>query len=161
MTTIKKADLIAQLVTAIETECSVLSTSVKSVTDAATNEESKPENQYDTRALEASYLAGAQAERLAELSGVKQSLATMVVKVFAPEDPIAATAVVELMHEDSRSWCFVLPFAAGYKLYCNELEIVTVTTRSPLGRALLGKMASDLITGVGDKEKEYEIIAVK
>ncbi len=35
--------------------------------EAATHEESKPENEYDTRGLEASYLAGAQAKRTAEI----------------------------------------------------------------------------------------------
>ena len=34
---------------------------------AATDEESKAENKYDTRGLEASYLAGAQAKRTTEL----------------------------------------------------------------------------------------------
>lgn len=35
--------------------------------EAATHEESKPENEYDTRGLEASYLAGAQSKRAGEI----------------------------------------------------------------------------------------------
>ena len=51
----------------LEKDLNVLKEAALIAYEAATNEESKPENEYDTRALEASYIAGAQAKRAGEL----------------------------------------------------------------------------------------------
>ncbi len=160
----------AQLLAAIDAECTVLSASVKAVVDAATNEESKAENQYDTRGLEASYLAGAQSERLAELHSMRLILAAMPLQDFTHLDAIAAGAVVELDCDGTRSRCFLLQHAAGYTLQTAgdgqpgktiRANITSITTQSPLGRALLGKMAGDLIeVTIAGRTKEYEILSV-
>lgn len=160
----------AQLLAAIDAECTVLSASVKAVVDAATNEESKAENQYDTRGLEASYLAGAQSERLAELHSMRLILAAMALQDFTHLDAIAAGAVVELDCDGTRSRCFLLQHAAGYTLQTAgdgqpgktiRANITSITTQSPLGRALLGKMAGDFIeVTIAGRTKEYEILSV-
>lgn len=160
----------AQLLAAIDAECTVLSASVKAVVDAATNEESKAENQYDTRGLEASYLAGAQSERLAELHSMRLLLAAMPLQDFTHLDAIAAGAVVELDCDGTRSRCFLLQHAAGYTLQTAgdgqpgktiRANITSITTQSPLGRALLGKMAGDFIeVTIAGRTKEYEILSV-
>ncbi|NBQ53974.1 MAG: hypothetical protein EBU49_10390, partial [Proteobacteria bacterium] len=113
---LKKSNLISQLLSAIDAECVVLNASVKAVVDAATNEESKAENQYDTRGLEASYLAGAQSERLAELHGIRLVLAAMPLREFTNLDAIATGAVIEMDCDGTRSRCFLLHHAAGYTL---------------------------------------------
>jgi hypothetical protein len=169
----KKSQLMAQLLAAIDAECMVLSASVKAVVDAATNEESKAENQYDTRGLEASYLAGAQSERLAELHGMRLILAAMPLREFTNLDAIATGAVIEMDCDGTRSRCFLLHHAAGYTLQIpgdgqpgktistSLTSITSITTLSPLGRALLGKTAGDFIeVTIAGRTKEYEILSV-
>ena len=169
----KKSQLMAQLLAAIDAECMVLSVSVKAVVDAATNEESKAENQYDTRGLEASYLAGAQSERLAELHGMRLILAAMPLREFTNLDAIATGAVIEMDCDGTRSRCFLLHHAAGYTLQIpgdgqpgktistSLTSITSITTLSPLGRALLGKTAGDFIeVTIAGRTKEYEILSV-
>ena len=166
----KKSQLMAQLLAAIDAECMVLSVSVKAVVDAATNEESKAENQYDTRGLEASYLAGAQSERLAELHGMRLILAAMPLREFTNLDAIATGAVIEMDCDGTRSRCFLLHHAAGYTLQIPgdgqpgktiSASITSITTQSPLGRALLGKTAGDFIeVTIAGRTKEYEILSV-
>jgi hypothetical protein len=172
----KKSQLMAQLLAAIDAECMVLSASVKAVVDAATNEESKAENQYDTRGLEASYLAGAQSERLAELHGMRLILAAMPLREFTNLDAIATGAVIEMDCDGTRSRCFLLHHAAGYTLQIpgdgqpgktistsltSITSITSITTLSPLGRALLGKTAGDFIeVTIAGRTKEYEILSV-
>ena len=51
--------------------------------EAATNEESKAENKYDTRGLEASYMAQAQSLRVSELKKDHYNLLRMAL----PENP--------------------------------------------------------------------------
>ena len=50
-------------------EVEVLTAAARSTHEAATHEENKAENDKDTRAIEAGYLAGAQADRVRELQG--------------------------------------------------------------------------------------------
>ena len=61
-----KAKLVETILKSLEKDLEVLREAEKSTREAATHEESKPENEYDTRGLEASYLAGAQSKRIIE-----------------------------------------------------------------------------------------------
>ncbi len=151
----------AQLISAIDAECTVLGASVQAVVDAATNEESKAENQYDTRGLEASYLAGAQSERLGELRGIRSILAAMPLRAFPQGEPIGSGAVIELDCDGTRSRCFLLQHAGGYSLLSEGESVLSVTIKSPLGRALMGKTSGDAIeVNVAGRSKEYEILSV-
>ena len=62
-----KIKLIQTLIVQLEEKFKILQASALEAKEAATNEESKAENKYDTRGLEASYLAGAQAKRAKNL----------------------------------------------------------------------------------------------
>ena len=149
------------LLAALDENCAMLESTLNAVVDAATNTESKPENKYDTRALEASYLAGAQQERLNEMKGMRRVFASTELKSFAEEASLASTAVVELEFEGVRSWCLLLPFAAGFSLSLDSnTSVNTVSIQSPLGQALIGKFKGDWITLTIDGiEKDYEIIS--
>ena len=150
-----------QLISAIDAECTVLGASVQAVVDAATNEESKAENQYDTRGLEASYLAGAQSERLGELRGIRSILAAMPLRAFLQGEPIGSGAVIELACDGAISRCFLLQHAGGYSLLSEGEPVLSVTIKSPLGRALMGKTSGDAIeVNVAGRSKEYEILSV-
>ncbi len=164
-----KKQVISLLLAALDKECAALDASLEAAVDAATNEESKPENEYDTRALEASYLAGAQKERLEELRGMRLALASMPVRSHAPDGPVQAGSIVELECDGVPSVCFLLQFAAGYSIDFKGTKIRTVTTQSPLGRAMIGKASGDVIAievgspGPGQSkghDREYEIAAV-
>src|SRR5687768_16801821 len=68
----------------------------KNTLDAATHEENKPENKYDTRGLEASYLARAQTQRVLDLKELRNGIDGLRVRVFDSRQPIAITALVQL-----------------------------------------------------------------
>ena len=61
-----KVKLIHEIRKSLEKDLEVLKEAERATREAATHEESKPENEYDTRGLEASYLAGAQSKRITE-----------------------------------------------------------------------------------------------
>lgn len=157
-----KKDLVAQLVAHLEGELSSLQDAVDSAEEAATHEEAKPENKYDTRGLEASYLAGAQRERVAELESSLALVKAMVVRTFDDATPIALTALIEYEVDGLRNLCFLTPAGAGYRLTFGEQTVITITTHSPLGRALLGKRAGDTVTlQAGGSERDYDVRSVK
>ena len=111
---------------------------------AATNEESKPENKYDTRGLEASYLAGAQAKRSVELEKAIFSLRSLRLKDFSSNDVIELTAIIEVTTDDDQiKHFFLLPYAGGQKVTFKNKDYQVVTPDSPIGLLLKGKKVGD------------------
>ena len=60
-----KQAIIDRLVEKLQSEAEALVRAAQAAHEAATHEESRAEDHHDTRGLEASYLAGAQAQRAA------------------------------------------------------------------------------------------------
>jgi len=129
---------------------------------AATHAESKAEDKYDTRGLEASYLAGAQANRALELERMSNVYRFIDLKDFGPDSPIAATAVVELQSEDGRrALYFLMPNGGGMSVDWEGKRVQSITPQSPMGEALLGKKQGDEISVVvAGRESDFEITSV-
>ncbi len=140
-----KAALIEQIRAALEAEMAAVAASAADAHSAATHEDAKPENQYDTRGLEASYLAGAQAGRVQDLAHRINSLEFVPVKVFGPQDPIALTAVVTLDDGERTRRYFLAPDGGGLKVNDEQGQLFVITPKSPIGRALIDKVLGDIV----------------
>jgi transcription elongation GreA/GreB family factor len=113
----------------------------------ATHEEAKPENDKDTRALEATYLARGLAERVVSLENATAALAGIKLRAFDAETPLALGAVVTLTGEHGpAAHYFLVPAAGGLKLTVGKVLLTTVTLEAPLGRALLGAYQGDEVS---------------
>jgi transcription elongation GreA/GreB family factor len=131
--------------------------SVQNTLSAATHEESKPENKYDTRGLEASYLARAQSERVLDLKSLSTIISSLRIRDFKPDQPIAITALVNLETNGKTSWVLILPKGGGHSFQCDGNTIKVITPDSPLGSQLIGKYVDDVVE---IKNTEYVIIGI-
>jgi len=157
-----KNNLLIQLEKLLQTELDALLKAAATAKDGATNEESKPENKYDTRALESSYLAGAQKFRADEVAGKLHMLSNAKLKDFGGQDPIASTALVEIAIGKTKSLLFVFNIAAGFKLQLDGRPVTGVSLQSSIGEALLDRSVGDFVTvGEGKDSIEYEIISIQ
>ncbi len=155
-----KRALVAELVALLRADKETMDRAARAAHEAATHEESRPENDKDTRGLEAAYLAGAQAGRVRDLELAAKMLEGLPLRVLGAEDPISASAVVTLEDEEGgRAAYFFLPHGGGARLQHGETALVVVTPQSPLGRALLGKAQGDSIPAPG-KRGELVIVDV-
>ena len=109
----------------------------------ATHEQNKPENKYDTRGLEASYLARGQSKQLAELEAAIVEFEKIVVRKFEVGDAIAVGALVAVEQLGETSRYFIGPRAGGTEIIHDKQEILIITPQSPLGEQLVGKKAGD------------------
>lgn len=140
----------------------VLKEAARATAEAATHEESKPENEYDTRGLEASYLAGAQSKRIVETEELLVIYKHLEPKIFTEDDPISATALVEVDLNGKTMFFFLMPKGGGLNIDFEGQRIQTITPNSPLGEALLGlKVGQVAIVEKGDQVLEYEILSVQ
>jgi transcription elongation GreA/GreB family factor len=155
-----KAALKDELTRALEEQLAVLEQAYQATREAATHEEAKPENDKDTRALEQSYVARGQAQRVEEVRAGLADTRAMPVAVFGEDRPAALGALV-VVEENERELTFLLaPYGGGILLCQGAVQVVT--TKSPLGRGLLGKRAGDACeTKVGDRMRELTVLAVR
>lgn len=160
--TINKHSIVESIIQALSHEVENLAQAAKTAHADATNAESKAENKYDTRGLEASYLAGAQAKRAAEAMQSVAFYKALELKTFTQDDAVALTAVVALEAEDGKqSWYFLGATGGGTEIEHQGIKILLITPSSPLGSTLMGREVGDSITTrVGDIKKNYDIIAL-
>jgi transcription elongation GreA/GreB family factor len=109
----------------------------------ATHEQNKPENKYDTRGLEASYLARGQSKQLAELEAAIVEFEKIGVRKFEAGDAVAVGALVAVEQLGETSFYFIGPRAGGTEIIHDKQEILIITPQSPLGEQLVGKKAGD------------------
>lgn len=142
-------------------DLSVLKEAALATYEAATHEESKPENEYDTRGLEASYLAGAQAKRISEIEELLVIYKHLDVKDFGPNDKINATALVEVEFNGKHSFFFIMAKGGGLSVPFEGKTIQVITPNSPLGEAMQDLLKGGIaVVETGDQVREYEIINV-
>jgi len=153
-----KQEILDQIIQQLETELQLITEAAKNTYEIATHEENKAENEYDTRGLEASYLAGAQAERVAEMKISISQLKSVKIKNFNAQDPIGYGALVEIECESKIKTVFVLPKSGGTQLSVNNKNILIITPDSPLGEALIGlKVRDEFSIDAGKNQKFYEV----
>jgi transcription elongation GreA/GreB family factor len=111
----------------------------------ATHEQNKAENKYDTRGLEASYLAHGQSKQAAELEAAIADFESLKARAFGADEPIDIGALVELEMGGDNSVYFIGPRAGGTEVLHDRKEILVITPQSPLGGQLAGKKAGDQV----------------
>lgn len=112
----------------------------------ATHEQSKAENKYDTRGLEASYLARGQSRQMAETEAAIAAFEKLPVVEFETGMPIDLGAVVELELPGEKAIYFIGPRAGGTEVIHAGREVMVITPQSPLGQNLMGKKCGDAAT---------------
>ena len=110
---------------------------------AATDPGSKAEGKYDTRSLEASYLAAGQARQVEELAADLELFDKLSLPDFGMEDEIDAGALVEVDMNSESAWFLLAPGAGGLELEWEGRTITLLTPSSLLYRKLLGLRTGD------------------
>lgn len=159
MPPMNKKALLSQLQRQIQEEVNATLGAVKEAHALASHEQSKPENQYDTLALEAAYLAHGQSERIVELQKQIIALNHFELKDFTSENSIALGALVCLEEVNSIQWLWLLPVAGGALLETRDITLRTITAQAPLAKKLIGQYVGEEIELVmGNESKQFEII---
>ncbi|HEU5124833.1 MAG TPA: GreA/GreB family elongation factor [Verrucomicrobiae bacterium] len=156
----KKA-LLKAIVSQLISELEVYLRAAQAAHAEATHEQSKAESKYDTRGLEASYLARGQSRQAAEMQAAIQEFESMEPKAFGKGELIDVGAIVELEQGKERTVYFIGPRAGGTEVTLDEREILVITPQSPLGSQLVGKKQGDrLQLTIAGTRNQYRVVAV-
>ncbi len=155
---INKRELLDQIVARLQTELELLTTAALATHAEATDEENKAEDKYDTRGLEASYLAHGQSKAAEETAQALAHFQGIVLRDFSAHEPIGLGALVAL---DGPSRYFMGPRAGGTEIKLTSGSVLVITPQSPLGRQLLGRRQGDTVQlDVGGKLSTARINSV-
>jgi len=139
----KKA-LVKLIMSKLEQELNQAINAANEAHAAAVDDQSVAETQYDTLAIEASYLAEGQSRRVNELQMAINEYQVLNLLDFNENSAIALTALVQLSNDSqSLHWFFIGPAAGGFRCELSDQQITVITPQSPMGQALLGKYQND------------------
>lgn len=140
---IDKREILRLLRETVSADLATMSAAQRVVVDGATHEENRPENDKDTRALEQTYLARGQAQRVVELQDALNLLKALELRAFTAESRVALGALVTLDDGNDVEHYFIAPAGGGVRVTVAAAEVRVVTPQSPIARALLGKQQGD------------------
>ncbi len=153
--------LIAKLIELTKANLQSAYEAAQNTYEIATNEENKAENKYDTKGLEASYLAGAQAERAADIKATLASYESIIIKNYSDDSKIALTALIEISNGNKNKLVLLMPKGGGQIIEFDQKQIQVITPESPLGKNLIGKELGDIIElSSGEKKVNYKVISL-
>jgi len=159
---LNKRNLILAIIEQLEQDLATTKQAALATLEAATHEESKPENEYDTRGLEASYLAGAQAKRVAEIDQALNIFKSTGLTEFGPDDAVQPTALVEIEIDGKKNMIFLMPQGGGVRLNFDGRAVQVVSPASSLGESLLGLKVGDTAEfEVGANLRECKVLALQ
>lgn len=170
---VNKKELLLLLLNHLQQEIDATLSAVNEAHALASHEQSKPENQYDTLALEAAYLAHGQSERIAELQRQFMLLDHFEFSDCNDSSQIAVGALVRIedvgCDDHKQQWLWLLPVAGGVLLKFENknkdnhgdesIAIRTITPEAPLAKTIVGSYVGDeIVLNLGHKKKQFEII---
>ena len=156
-----KCAIVDQIIAVLAAELEGYTRSARSAHAEATDEQSKAENKYDTRGLEASYLARGQSKQAAEIMQAIEQFEMLAARKFGIKDPIDISALVELETKGERFFYFIGPRAGGMEILHEKKEVLLITPQSPLGQQLVGKRQGEkLKLEIAGSKSDYLVLSV-
>jgi transcription elongation GreA/GreB family factor len=130
--------------------------------NTATDNENVAENQYDTLALEASYLAHGQAQRVKECKDDLLAYQSLIQSLPVSNKTVLLGHLVTLVDEgDNMSEVFLGPASGGLTFIAEKKTVTIVTPTSPFGDALIGReIGEEIDVHIGNKVVWYEIVEI-
>jgi transcription elongation GreA/GreB family factor len=158
---VNKKALVTKIIASLDGELALYAKAARAAHAEATHEQSKAESKYDTRGLEASYLARGQSRQAAEVGQAIHEFESLTLRKFGPKEAIDLTAVVELEAKSERSFYFIGPRAGGTEIIHEKKEVLVITPQSPLGQQLLGKKQGDRLQfELGGLRNDFQVVSV-
>ena len=138
-----KIPLLKAVLKELETRIGTLVSAAQETKAGANDAENKQEGKYDTRAIEAGYLAQGQAAKAAELAEAAETIRGLQLRDYGPSDTVGTGALVSVRYPGDLFRFFLLPAGGGIEIDDGDGEITVVTPEAPLGQKLLGRSVGE------------------
>lgn len=156
-----KSKIIEQLIKTVRDEMDAAQEASDSTSSYVRDGDIKSEGKYDTRGIEAGYLAGAQQRRVEELKLELQLLEEIPTRNFNIFEEVAIGALVDIEFKGQTRKYFVAPTAGGTMLNIDGTPVLVISTFSPIGDAVLGvKAGEEFELETPNETRIYKVISL-
>jgi hypothetical protein len=156
-----KAKLLAQIVARLQSEMDLLTQAALSTHAEATDEENKAEDKYDTRGLEASYLAIGQSKAAEEAALAHAQFSVLSSRAWLASDPIGLGALLTLEGPGGTAYYLMGPRTGATEIDHEGHTVMVITPQSPLGRQLMSRRQGDVLQlDLGGKRSTHRLVKV-
>ena len=139
-----KKQIICDILAHLERELLAIKNAANNAHLAATDDQSVAETQYDTLAIEASYLAEGQSRRVEEIKASITLFEHLSKQALDELSQVSIGALVKLEKDQSNNtWFFIGPASGGLRCEIEGQKITLITPQSPMGSALMNKEEGD------------------
>jgi len=153
---VNKQEIIDQLLSKAKDDHQKAKTAFDQSREHATGADMKAEGKYDTRSIEASYIAGAQQVRLTELEQEIKLLEEISIEHI--NDSVSVGSLVHLLHNGSKRLYFISSTSGGHMLKIEEHVVLIISAFSPLGVELIGLISGDdFEIETSNQSRTYEV----
>ena len=156
-----KRAVIQKIIETLQSELETYTRAAKASHAEATAEENRAENKYDTRGLEASYLAAGQANKIIELEESIAAFGELQNRRFGSDEGIEVGALIEISQDGEHAHYFIGPSTGGTEIEVQDTEVLVITPQSPLGSQLQGAaQGKKMKINLAGRKQAVEILAV-
>lgn len=156
-----KPQLRDELLACLNAQLAIAERAHQGSVEGATHEEARSENDKDTRALEQSYLARGQAQRLVELHDAIAKVRAMSMPGHSADQSCTLGSVIDVVDEVGQVAVYWIAASGGGARLANG-EVQVLTPQSPLGRALLGcRLDDDVEIVVAGRRRTLSVTALE
>jgi transcription elongation GreA/GreB family factor len=153
---VQKEKVLGQLRNNLQNELSLARQSYESSSAYKSQDDMKQEGKYDTRAIEAGYLAGAQKKRIDEIEQELGMLDEIDLKLTNEVNDVITGSLVLLEHNGIEKHYFLSPTGGGKLLTIEGEPVLVISVFSPLGQELVGaKINEEVSIEIKDQVKSY------
>lgn len=155
-----KKKIIQSLIERLNKELVEAEVAFASARELATQDDLKSEGKYDTRAIEASYLAGAQGKRVEEIKLDIQMLEDIdITQTSSDKLQLGSLALIRYNNQDR--YYFISSTSGGSLIMVDETPILVISVFSPIGDAALGLSKGETFEVETPKEaRAYQILNI-
>ena len=155
----KKRLVIQKIIETLQSEMETYVRAAKFSHAEATAEENRAENKYDTRGLEASYLAAGQANKIVEIEESIAAFDALRGRKLNKAEGIDVGSLIEISQDGERAHYFIGPSAGGIEIKTSGTEVLVITPQSPLGSQLKGaKHGAKIKINLAGRKQLVEIL---
>ncbi len=146
-----KQVLVATIIAQLEKTLQGTTQAALEAAQSATDDEAKSESKYDTRGLEASYLASGQAHYAKELKEQLDLFRNLKIEQPDPNTPVHLGSLITTLSAEGRERFFMAPAEGGLEIEGSGSTILVITPKSPIGSAIIGKQIGTQTGGPNSK----------
>lgn len=158
-----KQQLYQHIMSTLQSDLQAAIAAAQAAHETATHKENVAENKYDTRGLEAAYLAAGYSKRIEEIQQSLQAYRNLVIRTHEAEHGVQLSSLVVVCDTLGKQQTFFLgPAGAGLKIRTDTGDVMVITPNAPLGQALLGKTEGEEISlSIGNTKQIFEVVSVE